>query len=46
MSARLREIFGSRFVDGWFWWYFVEDAVKAPSEESLCPTLDELLRGL
>ncbi len=37
---------GPRYVGGYFWWYFYEDAVDAPEESSLWPTLDALLNDL
>ena len=37
---------GPRYVGGYFWWYFYEDAVDAPEESSLRPTLDALLNDL
>lgn len=42
----LVEAVGDRYVGGYFWWYFVEDAVLAPRAQSLWPTLDVLLAEL
>lgn len=42
LSARL----GKRFVGGWFWWYFVRDAVPYGAPGSLWPDLNRLLAGL
>ncbi len=46
MDAELRRRLGVRFVGGYFWWYYVEDAVPRARPESLWPTLDRLLRTL
>lgn len=37
---------GPRYVGGYFWWYFREDAVDVPVESSLWPILNELLYAL
>lgn len=37
---------GPRYVGGYFWWYFYEDAVDEPEGSSLWPTLDALLNDL
>ncbi|WP_336249410.1 Tat pathway signal sequence [Stomatohabitans albus] len=42
MAPELRAALGDRFVGGWFWWYFVEDAVPKDKPESLWPVLNEL----
>jgi hypothetical protein len=46
MDAALRARLGPRFVGGYFWWYYLEDAVPMRRPASLWPTLDELLAGL
>ena len=42
MNPELSAKLGDRFVGGWFWWYFVDDAVPANKPESLWPVLNEL----
>ena len=42
MNAHLSGVLGDRFIGGWFWWYFVDDAVPANKPESLWPLLNEL----
>ncbi|MFN8195370.1 MAG: Tat pathway signal sequence [Nocardioidaceae bacterium] len=37
---------GARWVGGYFWWYYLQDAVLAPRRRSLWPTLDRLLAAL
>lgn len=46
MQADLAARLGPRFVGGYFWWYYAEDAVPRLRAESLWPVLDELLTGL
>lgn len=46
MQPELSRRLGTRFVGGWFWWYFVRDAVPHTSAGSLWPTLDRLLASL
>ncbi|WP_225206132.1 hypothetical protein [Novosphingobium huizhouense] len=46
MHDALRLQLGSRFVGGYFWWYFREDAVPRTRAQSLWPELDRLLAGL
>jgi hypothetical protein len=43
MHAALRRAVGSRFLGGYFWWYYHQDAVLARPGRSLLPTLDRLL---
>lgn len=46
MHPTIKTVLGQRFVGGWFWWYFNQDAVPANKKESLWPTLNRLLAGL
>lgn len=46
MEEALEERVGPRFVGGWFWWYFVRDAVPQQEPASLWPTLEETLADL
>lgn len=46
MDAALRQSLGTRWVGGYFWWYYTRDAVPMERAGSLWPTLDELLAGL
>ena len=46
MQADLATRVGPRFVGGYFWWYYAEDAVPRLRKESLWPLLDELFIGL
>ncbi|MDO4258446.1 MAG: hypothetical protein Q4C87_02880 [Actinomycetaceae bacterium] len=46
MNAELTQLVGRRFVGGWFWWYFAEDAVPMDAPDSLWTILDELLTDL
>lgn len=46
MSPELHTALGDRFVDGWFWWYFVDDAVPKGKNNSLWPLLNELSTSL
>lgn len=42
MHGELARLAGSRFVGGYFWWYYADDAVPRDKAGSLWPTLDEL----
>lgn len=42
MHNSLRDILGIRFVGGYFWWYYSQDAVPKDSDETLWCILDEL----
>lgn len=42
LAARL----GPRFVGGYFWWYYAQDAVPRTRVQSLWPTLDALMQKL
>lgn len=46
MQPGLRLRVGSRFVGGYFWWYYRQDAVPKDRKGSLWPELDRLLTGL
>lgn len=46
MQAELAARVGPRFVGGYFWWYYAEDAVPRLRAQSLWPVLDGLLSGL
>ncbi|MEO0032227.1 MAG: hypothetical protein RIS94_1985 [Pseudomonadota bacterium] len=46
MHATLSARLGARFVGGYFWWYYVQDAVPRTRAQSLWPTLDALISGL
>jgi hypothetical protein len=46
MHDQLKEIVGERFVGGYFWWYYCEDALPEDGQGSLWPVLNELLAGL
>ena len=46
MHRELRSRVGSRFVGGYFWWYFCRDAVPYDRPGNLWPTLDRLLTEL
>jgi hypothetical protein len=46
MDHELRARFGGRYVGGYFWWYYAEDAVPRRRPRSLWPTLDRLLAFL
>ncbi len=46
MQPELRLRVGSRFVGGYFWWYYRRDAVPKDRKGSLWPELDRLLTGL
>jgi hypothetical protein len=46
MDAALRARLGARFVGGYFWWYYHEDAAPRAKPRSLWPTLDRLLAAL
>lgn len=46
MHSQLKTLVGPRFVGGYFWWYFVDDAVPRHRPDSLWPTLNELLTAL
>ncbi len=42
MHAALRARVGPRYVGGYFWWYYSQDAVPRGRPDSLWPTLDRL----
>lgn len=42
MDPELSATLGDRFIGGWFWWYFVDDAVPKGKFNSLWPLLNEL----
>ncbi len=46
LDAALRTRLGDRYVGGYFWWYYAEDAVPRRKPKSLWPTLDRLLAAL
>ena len=46
MHAALARQVGPRFVGGWFWWYYREDAVPRDAAGSLWPLLDGLFSTL
>lgn len=46
MQPALAAQVGPRFTGGYFWWYYVEDAVPRTRARTLWPTIDELLAGL
>lgn len=46
LDHELRARLGDRFVGGYFWWYYAEDAVPRRHPGSLWPTLDPLLAAL
>lgn len=46
MHAALRSRVGPRFVGGYFWWYYVQDAAAPGRAPSLWPLLERLLSGL
>ncbi len=46
MHDRLRAAVGSRYVGGYFWWYYATDAVPWDRADSLWPTLEDLYAGL
>ena len=46
MDADLRVRLGERYVGGYFWWYYAEDAVPRRKPKSLWPTPDRLLAAL
>lgn len=46
MDHDLRSRLGGRFVGGYFWWYYAEDAVPRRQPRSLWPTIDRLLASL
>lgn len=46
MDAQLRAHLGERYVGGYFWWYYAEDAVPRRKPKSLWPALDRLLATL
>lgn len=41
MGPELSAALGDRFIGGWFWWYFVDDAVPKGKFNSLWPILNE-----
>ena len=46
MQADRATRLGPRFVGGFFWWYYVQDAVPRTRNQSLWPTLDALMFSL
>ena len=46
MHQDLRARLGERYVGGYFWWYYAEDAVPRRQPKSLWPSLDRLLASL
>ena len=44
MHGELRERLGPRYVGGYFWWYYAQDAVPRHRSHSLWPTLDRLFQ--
>lgn len=46
LQSPLRAALGRRYVGGYFWWYYLQDAVLAPPGQSLWPTLEGLLSSL
>jgi len=46
MHDQLKELVGDRFVGGYFWWYYCEDALPKDGQGSLWQVLNELLAGL
>ncbi|MDF8333828.1 hypothetical protein [Novosphingobium cyanobacteriorum] len=46
MQQELANRVGPRFVGGYFWWYYVQDAVPRARPETLWPTLDALFVGM
>lgn len=46
MHAALKAAVGPRYVGGYFWWYFRQDAATGPRDRSLWGTLNTLLSGL
>ncbi len=46
MHAELVRMVGPRFVGGYFWWYYVDDAVPRARACSLWPALEQLLSAL
>ncbi len=46
MHDELKEIVGARFVGGYFWWYYCEDALPKDGKGSIWPVLNELLARL
>jgi hypothetical protein len=42
MHDSLRSTLGPRYVGGYFWWYYDQDAVPWDRQNSLWPTLDGL----
>lgn len=45
MHGQLRDRLGSRYVGGYFWWYYDQDAVPWDRRGSLWDTLDELFQA-
>ena len=45
MHQTLRHRLGRRYVGGYFWWYYADDAVPRHRPRSLWPTLDRLFRS-
>ncbi|WP_156425011.1 Tat pathway signal sequence [Novosphingobium fuchskuhlense] len=46
MDAGLRRALGARWAGGYFWWYYMRDAVPMGRKDTLWPTLDELLASM
>lgn len=46
MDPELTATLGERFIGGWFWWYFTDDAVPKSKNDSLWPVLNELSTSL
>jgi hypothetical protein len=44
MHDELRQRLGPRYVGGYFWWYYAQDAVPRHRPKSLWPTLDSLFQ--
>ena len=45
MHDELRQRLGPRYVGGYFWWYYAQDAVPRHRPKSLWPTLDRLFKA-
>jgi len=45
MYPQLRARLGPRFVGGYFWWYYAQDAVPRNRPDSLWPTLNNLFNS-
>lgn len=44
MQDQLRQRLGPRYVGGYFWWYYAQDAVPRHRPKSLWPTIDRLFQ--